>query len=195
MPDSIFKTSKPVQLNCYKHHKNFIVSQIHKISNQKSFDKLLNDLKVIGSSQLDVYTGELSPKKISIEIIDLLKKQDIYAFDNYRDWLDKENKGYFNTTIQDKSIWTLRLGNDKNYYVHIHPARNSLLSSRFKAHTLKIAISLLAYKKMREIGNILTIDLINMVRVHYLNLSPVIKTHNNSALKRCISMLYYEDIL
>ncbi len=143
--------SSPVNFNCWKHHAGFIKQQIKLHSRTRDQIQLKKHLLVIGESQMDLYFGKLSPSEISREIISYLKKEKSFSFDRYIGWLKTETKDYKLIRLSDKSIWTLRLGENQERYVHIHPGRYSPNTIRVKATTLKTAILILWYKQLGEI--------------------------------------------
>ncbi len=75
----------PVALNCWKHHKNFISYQIKKYAaaGLSSNEELKSKLLLIGDSQTDLYTGELTPEEISDFIISKLKKHKTFDPEAY----------------------------------------------------------------------------------------------------------------
>ena len=172
----------PVTFNCWKHHAKFIKTQLRDSSESNSWELVLKKLLlVIGKSQMDLYLGKFSPVKIGEEIIAYLKKKKVFDKNSYSDWLSRDEKQYRLMTISDSSIWTLRPGQDKERYLHIHPGRQSPLTIRVKAHTLKTAIVSIAYAKMA--GTPATdLNFINSIRKNFLNLPPLKSISNQSGL-------------
>jgi hypothetical protein len=66
----------------------------------------------------------------------------------------------------------LRLGEQPERYVHIHPGRYSPHTIRVKAGALKTAIALSVWMKLYNHGE-LTVELLNYVRKDVLTASPV----------------------
>ena len=131
----------PLTFNCWKHHAGFIKKQIKFYRNEKiSGEELQKTLLVIGGSQMDLYVGKLSPQEICDEIISKLRSTEVLAFEDFKQWLFEKGNKYKLIKISDHSVWTLRLGNQEERYVHIHPGRYSPLTLRVKALTLKTAI-------------------------------------------------------
>jgi len=179
----------PLTFNCWKHHSGFIKNQIEFYRGEKiSVEELQKTLLVIGESQMDLYVGELSPLKICDEIVSKLKSTGVLAFEAYKKWLFEKRNEYKLIEISDNSVWTLRLGNKREKYIHIHPGRYSPITLRVKALTLKTAIAVLIinYEKNFPLMNTLQI---NDVRKKILNSPPVKKVSSNSAVVRVINIL------
>lgn len=172
----------PVLLNCWKHHAGFIKDQIRR---EPGLSELIKSIRVIGDGLMDLYTGKLNPFEIGTAILsklpfDLIPKR-------YAEWLEEESKGFRNVAINDGSIWTMRLLENNERYIHIHPGRYSPLSLRVKASTLKTAIAAAAwhYTNLREPG----LNELNIIRINYLNLSPIKNFDSIPALKNIIKIL------
>jgi len=179
----------PVNFNCWKHHSGFIKQQIKLYSRTRDQIQLKKQLLIIGESQMDLYFGEYTPSEISREIISYLKKEKSFSFDKYIDLISKDGKNYKIVQLSDKSSWTLRLGENQERYVHIHPARYSPHTIRAKATTLKTAILVLWYKQFGEIKLIET-EAVNFIRKKYLNEPPLKSLSKASGLIRLIDLLY-----
>jgi hypothetical protein len=179
----------PLKFNCWKHHADFIKKQIESYRGERiSIKELKKTLLVIGESQMDLYVGKLSPQEICDEIQSRLKSTGLLAFREYKKWLFDMGSEYKLMEISDSSVWTLRLGNEEERYVHIHPARNSPATLRVKALTLKTAIAVLITNYERNSTLIDTLQ-INTVRKNILNSPPVKKVSSNSAVLRVIKIL------
>jgi hypothetical protein len=188
MIESDCKIQLPVAFNCWKHHAGFIKDQIKSLRYEKlSEENLRKILLVIGESQMDIYLGKLSPQEISDNIIIKLKTMNAYEFNNYKNWLCKEGKDYKLIKISDNSVWTLRSGNKKERYIHIHPGRYLPKTIRVKALTLKTAISVLI--KYGSDVQLIDTSRVNKVRVKTLNSPPVKKVSADSAVVRVINIL------
>ena len=66
----------------------------------------------------------------------------------------------------------LRLGDEADRYVHVHPARWVPQTCRVKANVLKTAVMVLAYTAVHG-GDPLDVALVNRVRRDYLGLAPL----------------------
>lgn len=181
----------PINFNCWKHHGGFIKVQIRSITEVKQLDELKEHLLQIGQSQMDLYCGNYSASEISKQIIQMLNRRKITWSEQYQNWLAMEEKSYQLVKLNDSSIWTLRLGEEPNRYVHIHPGRYSPHTIRVKAATLKTAILILCFKQSGEIKLINT-ETVNFVRKKYLNEQPIKLFAKASGLGRIINLLSRE---
>jgi len=179
----------PINFNCWKHHVGFIRKQIESVREIIELEELKVYLLKIGESQMDLYFGGYTPVKISEQILDYLYQKKILSFNQYQDWLTKDEKDYQLVELKDKSIWTLRLGEDVSRYVHIHPGRYSPHTIRVKATTLKTVILVLCSEKIGEIKTIET-QTINQIRKKYLNEPPIKSYSSASGLGRLIDLLH-----
>lgn len=163
-----------VQFNLLKHHLNYIKERInYSIEDEtESFITLKNELLKVGNSQMDIYTGNLSPSSICREILNELHRLEINGIVLYKDWIFSNPQAYQTLLLSDKSKWVLRIGEDEQKYVHIHPARNSFLCIRVKATTLKTAIFASVFSRIKhQVPDNLSI--INSVRKEFLKEPPV----------------------
>jgi hypothetical protein len=179
----------PINFNCWKHHAGFIKNQIESVKEIKDFDQLKVYLLKIGESQLDLYFGDFSPTVISEQILCTLHQNKILEYKQYKNWLTKEGKNYQLAELKDKSIWTLRLGDGKSRYVHIHPGRYSPSTVRVKATTLKTTIFLLCYEQLSDIKSFET-AIVNNIRKKYLDEPPLKSFSKASGLGRLIDLFH-----
>lgn len=180
----------PILFNCWKHHAAFIRQQIalSNENNHEDFQRLIKNLLLIGGSQMDLYTGNLPPPEIGLEILHQLNDKIKLELSSYKEWLYSGNKNYKKLTIVDDSSWTLRLGNDEQRYVHIHPSRYSPYSVRVKATTLKTAIAFLSWQKINK-EKLVTLEMINFVRKKFLNECSVKSLTSSSGITNVIKLL------
>ncbi len=168
-------TEPPVLLNGWKHHQHFLLDQVRKwvIKPEQLFPLFVAKLNMLGESQFDIYSGKLLPEEITHDITETLIGFDVYEPEAYRNWIERSNQMFWQVTVSDGSEWTLRQGEDEDYYIHIHPARHALYTSRLKANPTRSALCTLVYAAMRKEkpGMIL----LNKVRTEYLGLSAVSK--------------------
>jgi len=181
----------PINLNCWKHHAGFIKRQIESVKEIKDLNQLKFYLLKIGESQMDLYFGKYSPQEISEQILHILNQKKIFKYEQYKDWLVEDGKTYQLLKLRDRSVWTLRLGDDISRYVHIHPGRYSPHTVRVKATTLKTAIFLLCFERLGEIKSFET-ETVNQIRIKYLNEPPLKSLANAYGLKRLIDLLSNE---
>ncbi|UCH64390.1 MAG: hypothetical protein JSW63_07065 [Ignavibacterium sp.] len=187
------KVPLPVALNCWKHHAGFIKNQIELLQECKiSKEELRKLLLVIGESQMDLYLGILHPKQIANEIIKKAKDIGAINYIGYSSWISEEDKNYKQMIISDESIWTLRLGNDKKRYIHIHPGRYSLQTIRVKAATLKttIAIKVLISGSEAELPDL---NSINELRTLFLKLPPLKSLSLSSGVGKFLN-IFNQDV-
>ena len=177
----------PINFNCWKHHAGFLKEQIVTIKSEKELREFRTKLLKIGESQMDLYYGELSPTNISNHIIHSLREKKLLSQEQYVAWLNNENKDYKLVELSDKSLWTLRLSENPDRYVHIHPGRYSPLTIRVKATTLKTAILILSFKQAGKNEDIST-ETINQIRKAYLNESPLQSLSKASGLVKLIDL-------
>ncbi|MBT8381693.1 MAG: hypothetical protein KJO59_04995, partial [Ignavibacteria bacterium] len=165
------KTPSPFKVNCWKHHAEFIAKQINKIMKEEELETLPAILLKIGGSQMDLYLGKLAPLELTEFIKRFLKKHKVFEYESYKQWLFSEGKEYRLITLQDNSTWTLRMGNQKVNYIHIHPGRYSTHTIRVRALTLKTAVFVMAYLNIYKISSP-DLQLINSVRKEFLKAEP-----------------------
>jgi len=179
----------PINLNCWKHHVGFIKEQTESVREINELEELKVFLLKIGESQMDLYFGVHYPLQISEQILDYLHRNKIFLCEKYRNWLLKDGKDYQLVELKDKSIWTLRLGENPERYVHIHPGRYSPHTVRVKATTLKTAIMILMFERIREFKTVET-ETINQIRKKYLNEPPLKSFSRASGLGRLLDLFH-----
>jgi len=138
---------------------------------------------------MDLYFGEYSPSEFSEHILSALHRIKIFEYERYQNWLLKEGRNYQLIKLKDKSVWTLRLGDDAERYVHIHPGRYSPHTVRVKATTLKLAIFLLCFEQLGKIKSFET-ETVNQIRKKYLDEPPLKSFSTASGLRRLIDLLH-----
>jgi hypothetical protein len=180
--------SSPFNLNCWKHHAGFIAKQIKKNKNEEELKNISSLLLKLGESRMDLYLGKLEPFELTEFIRKFLKKHKVFEYESYKKWLFSEGKEYRLITLPDKSTWTLRMGNQKENYIHIHPGRYSANTIRVRALTLKTAICVLAIANIYKISTF-ELKLINDVRKKFLKAAPVKSITSNSGLGRLLTIL------
>lgn len=177
---------EPFQFNPIKHHLGFIKEFLSRSidSNTSDILTLKKDLRNIGSSVMDVYTGKLTIKTICEETGDYLMSRNLDAFESFSKWAGANFDCFRIVRLSDNSQWTLKFHDNPRRYVHIFPARNSQFTFRVKSNTLKSA---LMYNIM--IGkDLVTGDDLNKVRP-LLDLSPVKDAIDTEAILEMIEIL------
>lgn len=181
-----YQIAEPVLFNPLKHHlgfiKEYLESKIDTPGNDEN--RLLKELKHIGSSVTDVYTGTITVKGIFHETIQCLVSKNMISFESYKAWIEKNANGYHITELSDGSRWTYKFHNNPVRYVHIFPARNSPHTFRVKANTLKSALiySIIVGK------DLVTASDLNRART-LLSLSPVKYPDDTEAILEMIEIL------
>jgi hypothetical protein len=181
-----FQIPEPILFNPLKHHLAFIRKFIdQKIENPGADRKdLVTNLKHLGTSVMDVYTGSLSVTNICNEIQNFLKEKKILSKDSFAKWAGINMNEFRLAELSDNSQWTLKFNDNNLRYVHIFPARYSQQTFRVKANTLKSAM---IYNIM--IGNdFVTREALNKGRAH-IGLSPVKDPVNTEAITEMIEIL------
>jgi hypothetical protein len=184
------KIPLPIKFNCWKHHALFIKKELKSFKSEAQINQLQSTLLKIGESQMDLYHGFYSPEEIANQTIKHLASFSIKNSNEYKRWLYKNGKEYHTITLKDKSVWTLRSGDEEKRFVHIHPGRYSPHTVRVKALTLKTAICVLAFAKIKSVTEF-DIDLINEARKICLNASPLKSVNKEAGLGKLITLLKY----
>jgi hypothetical protein len=163
---------RPVLLNCLKHHLGYIQEFVRDTVVANSTTILHTRLLTIGESQMDLYLGTMAPAQIAYHTIEHL--QEISALNKlaYTAFINKQQAGYHTITLSDTSVWVLRLGEQEDRHIHIHPGRYSPHTIRVKASSLKTAIALSIWMKQHGYTEA-TIEVLNYVRKDILGTSPV----------------------
>jgi len=164
---------KPILFHPLKHHLGYISAYIHKsVSQAPEVSKLKADLLSLGTSQLDLYCGPLSPQEIARQVILHLQEQELLQQEAFGFYLRAEGKDYRCLTLSDGTDWVLRWGVVEGRHVHLHPARYAAHTVRVKAATLKTAVATVIAAGQQDLPEI-DLPLINRIRVAWLDLPPV----------------------
>lgn len=179
--------SAPFQFNPLKHHLEFIRDFASVRSSEEDntdIKILIKELRCIGTSVMDVYTGSLSLAEICSEVSNFLKSEGLESKEDFSAWTGKKISEFRIISLADTSQWTLKYHNDKNRFVHLFPARSSPHSLRVKANTLKSA---LIYHII--IGrDYISLNDLNRAR-GLLGLSPVKDTEDTETITEMIQIL------
>jgi len=180
-----YQIPEPFLFNPLKHHLGYIREFINLRTNQDSIDDIKNlvrELKHLGTSVTDVYTGSLSVIDICREIDEIVCCRELGPV---IPTITSEI-----ISLSDGSQWTIKYHNDKLRYIHIFPARiysngsQPAGSLRIKSNTLKTAV---LYNILIGKDYINKEDL-NNVRIR-LGLSPVKSTTDSGAVLEMIDIL------
>jgi hypothetical protein len=182
-----YQIPEPFLFNPLKHHLGFIKEFTNQMIDAESNDNIKNltkELKHLGSSVMDVYTGTLPIKHICKEVEDHLQKKGIIKRESFSTWAGANTNDFRIISLSDDSQWTLKFHDNILRFVHIFPARNSQHTFRIKSNTLKSA---LLYHIL--IGkDFISGDDLNQVRT-LLVLSPVKDVSDTEAITEMIEIL------
>ncbi len=155
---------------------------------KKESKVLIQKLAIIGKSQMDLYTGKLSPLQIAEEITCYLQSTNLIEEIKYFNWVRLSVLSYRETRLSDNSLWVLLPGKIAGRHVHIHPARYSPYTIRVRSETLKTAIAVLCYSKQYKKDHS-DPSVINKVRKELLDLSPVKDVDPERGLGKMLEIL------
>jgi hypothetical protein len=181
-----YQIPEPFLFNPLKHHLGFIREFINLKIDESNTDinTLTRELKHLGTSVMDVYTGPLSIINIYTEVEEFLKQKDLTKREPFSLWAGINITNFRIISLSDGSQWTLKYHDNEIRYVHLFPARSSPHSFRVKSNTLKSA---LIYHII--IGkDYITGDDLNKVRP-LLGLSPVKDALDIEAILEMIEIL------
>jgi len=165
-----YKIPLPLTFNPHKHHLGFIFQQL-KIWQNKEWPEITDEMKVIGNNLIDLYYGKLNVTEICNECLFYFETRKINSPEKFEGWLQPNE--YRKIELSDKSMWVIKKGTTKHRYIHIHPAKNSPLTTRVRAATLKTAIAIKIQQKKFSNSNDLNLQNVNQVRTEFLGLSPI----------------------
>jgi hypothetical protein len=182
-----YSIPEPLVFNPLKHYlpfiKRFIDIKTSCDSGQDS-KELIKELKHLGTSVMDVYTGSMSLKEIFNEANDILAAKNLISKEMFARWAGTDFKSFKIVPFSDSSFWTMKYHENDKRYVHIFPSRSSPFTFRIKANTLKSAILYLII-----IGkDYVTEDDLNHARV-LTGLSPVKDVTETEAVTEMIDIL------
>ena len=184
---SDYQIPEPVLFNPLKHHLGFIrefAGPDWDKQRKVSDNELIKELKHLGNSVMDVYTGKLGTGDIAGEILEFLAAEELTDREKFYSWTGKEADDYRLITLSDYSEWIVKYHNNIKRYVHIFPSRGSSHSFRVKSNTLRSA--LLYYIKIGK--DFVTGDDLNKVRP-LVGLSPVKDSADTVAIVEMIEIL------
>jgi hypothetical protein len=163
----------PVLFNTFKHHAGALRSRIDAMAaaGPAALGEFAGRVAVLGTKLMDLYTGSLLPRELSARILGGLRGAGRLELPSFRTWLAGQ-EGYAVVVLEDESRWVLRLGDETDRYVHLHPGRWSPGTVRVRANVLKTAFLVLVHARIFG-GDPLDRGLINEVRQQHLGLSPL----------------------
>ena len=162
----------PILFHPLKHHLSYIQAFVaHSTATPKA--DIRAALLTIGGSQLDLYTGPLSPLQIADEVLQYLQEHCLQHSAAYQDYLATAGSAYQLVSLSDGTDWVMRWGVVEGRHVHLHPARYAACTLRVKANALKTAIAALVAAKRGGESASMDTQFINQVRAEWLLLPPV----------------------
>jgi len=179
------RVPEPILFNCWKHHQEFILDEIRKLGSLSDLFTLQPNLRLIGDSTTDLYTGSMDLDQIATFTISFLKKDKLENEAEYLEWIRESSDSYKILPFPDQCIWVFKIGVEPGRHVHIHPGRNVPHTVRAKANVLKTAIAVNA-KAWLDQSNPLRIENINAVREELIHLNPIKFVTMNQELGRLI---------
>jgi hypothetical protein len=173
----------PVLFHPLKHHLGWIQAFLQEsvLGEMTGLPRVAAQLITVGNSQMDLYTGVLSPTVIAGEVIAYLSAHQLLEPARYQAWLEQSG-GYRLVPLPDGSQWVLRWGEVEGRHVHIHPARHSPHSVRVKASALKTGLLVAIWERMH--GQPAGLDEVNRLRVAWAGLPPIRSTGEAEGFQR-----------
>jgi hypothetical protein len=164
----------PILFNTWKHHAGALRRRLADVraGGVAALGVLPEQLLVMGTELMDLYTGTLTPADIGSRVLEALRAEDRLTWPKYHPWIE-QNGGYRMLTFaEDQSQWVLRAGAEDDHYVHLHPGRWTPETRRVRANVLKTALMVLAYTAVQG-GDPRDVAVINRVRQQYLGMAPI----------------------
>jgi hypothetical protein len=178
---------EPVIFNPLKHHLGFIRTFTRERSDAWGMPDqkgIIRELKHLGTSVMDVYTGSLGIMEICSEVLSFLGTTGLMRPEDFAGWTGKGVQDFRIIELSDRSQWTLKYHCNSSRYVHIFPARGSIHTFRVKSNTIKSA--LLYYILIGK--DYITGDDLNRVRP-LLGLSPIRDPMDAEAITEMIEII------
>jgi hypothetical protein len=184
---SEFPIREPILFNPLKHHLGFIRDFIfQKTEGKENNDqkRMIKELKHLGTSVMDIYTGSLLINDVCDEVLKFLEEKELSEKEHFSEWTGMKMNDFKIIQLSDGSQWTLKYHENNQRFVHIFPARGSQHTFRVKSNTLKSA--LLYYILIGK--DFITGDDLNRVRP-LLGLSPIKDPVDTEAITEMIEIL------
>ena len=172
----------PIRFNPLKHHRNFMLNRLANLSPEE----ISSLLEPVCNNYNDVYTGGLSPTAIGEGIIRILTDEKVLRKTDFARWL-QSNNGYRKLSLEDGSEWIVRLGNEDERYIHLHPSRDGKHTVRFKGSSLKTVFLMKTMQK--DSAETITLEKVNQARL-LVGLSPIKKLDRNKGILACYEKFF-----
>jgi hypothetical protein len=176
-------TKANICFHSLKHYLPAVVSFIK--SNDGNATTAMAQLKTLGASQFDLYTGTLRLEEIWQQTVNWLHQQQYFTEAAYARACS-EHGGYKVFNLSDASGWTLRYL-PRPDFIHLHPSRHVPHTQRIKANTMKTACAGMLYAGWQN--ELPDIALLNQLRVNFLDLPPLAATADLAALQKIYGLL------
>ena len=173
----------PIRFNPFKHHRNYALGIVDGLSP----NEIAGLLDPVCNNYIDIYTGKMTPAEIGHAVIAILKSTRVLQSDDFSLWVAL-SKGYRTILLQDGSEWVVRIANDQERYIHLHPARTGRFTMRFKGSTLKTVCLLKVGPK--GVSETPSVENVNRVRVQ-AGLSPVKRLEPDKGILYCWDKLSF----
>jgi hypothetical protein len=183
----LYSIPEPLVFNPLKHHLGYIKNFISENTGAGKIDadiQVTLELRHIGGSVMDIYTGSMTHTEIGDEFLCYLRTKRLSKRDLYRKWSETGPQDFKTIYLSDGSRWVMKFHNNEERFVHVFPARFSPHSFRIKANTLKSAILYQIYIGKDYISE----EDLNTARA-IANLSPVKDIFDTEAISEMIEML------
>lgn len=180
----------PVLFNPWKHHVGVLRHRIAEFGwlGPEALRTFPDQLLVLGTELMDLYTGILSPVQIGEAVMDRLQSLGFLAAESYRAWIESQGGYAVIDLTEDTSHWVLRWGEEHGRYVHLHPGRWTPHTRRVRANVLRTAAMVLAYTAVHG-GDPNDRQVINRVRQEFLRLPPIGKLVAEGGLPEVIELV------
>ncbi|HEY4785339.1 MAG TPA: hypothetical protein VIH57_04795 [Bacteroidales bacterium] len=147
-------------------------------------EEIIYNIRAINSNHVDIYTGNMPPEMIIANMSGKLLDLGISDKPEFVNWLMPQ--GFQLLTLDDSSVWVIREGVEDEWYIHFHPARNSVNAIRIQGNSWKTAITA---KLSGYSASELSLQVINDIRKNTLEISPVKDLRKSHGLRKAFELL------
>lgn len=183
---------EPVLFNPLKHHLGYLrefVSILSDGGEDADRPAIVRELKHLGTSVMDIYTGTLGLDDLCREVSAFLSERKLRDRQAFAAWAGRRINDFRIISLSDGSQWTTKFHENCQRFVHIFPARGSMHTFRVKSNTLKSALLYCIF-----IGkDFITGDDLNKVRP-LLGLSPIKDPLDTEAITEMIEILREDGV-